>query len=249
MAKKKKVKKRLNIRGLLFLILFLYLVGMLFYTFFTMPIKNIYINGTTLLKDNDIIAIAGIKNYPSWFKLSEKSLASKIKELELVRDVKVRKKLNGKLIIDITEEIPMYYNRNTRKVVLSSGKEVDNNKKYVGIPTLVNMTTNDILSRFNEAFSKVDTDIIKMINEIVYDPDISDDITIDADRFLLKMNDGNLVYVNILNMDRLNNYKTIYAALTLKGTLLLDSYGTGDVYGLFTPFKEKEEDDTNARED
>lgn len=252
MATKKKVKKHLNIKGFLFLFLFLYLIGMLFYTFFTMPVENIYIKGTTLIKDNEIIEKGGLKNYPSLFSVSEKKLANKLQALELVKEVSIEKKLNGKLVINIVEEIPLYLNRSTNKVVLSSGKEVENNNaKYAGIPTLENVTTSETQKRFTEAFSKIDVDIIKMINEIEYDPDISEGITIDADRFLLRMNDGNLVYVNILNMDRLNNYKTIYAALTAKGTLLLDSYGTGDVYGLFTPFETQDEpkgDDDNAGE-
>lgn len=244
MTSKKKVKKHLNIKGILFLFLLLYLIGMVFYTFFTMPIKNIYIKGTTLIKDNEIIEVGGLKNYPSMFSINKKKLASKLEDIELIRSVEIEKKWNGKLIINVVEEIPLYLNRSTNKVVLSSGKEVENNSvNYAGLPTLINITTSETQTRFNEAFSEIDLDIIKMINEIEYDPDISEGITIDADRFLLRMNDGNLVYVNILNMERLNNYKTIYAALTDKGTLYLDSYNTGVVYGLFTPFLGDENDE------
>lgn len=208
------------------------------YTLFTMPIKNIYIENTTLLTDNEIIEVAHLKNYPSWIGTSKKTVEKQIKVLPLVKTVNVKKKWWGKLIINIEEAKPLFYNRNTNKVVLSNKKEVDNSYQYVGIPTLINYVPNDLLNSFITSFSKVDSDIIKMINEIEYDPDISQDITIDAERFLLRMNDTNHVYVNVINMKKLNNYKEIFAYLEdQRGTILLDSYSSDNgVVGLFTPF-------------
>ena len=56
MAELKRVKrKKLNWKALILLLLILYLIVMLFYTIFTMKIKNIYITGTSLLTDNEII--------------------------------------------------------------------------------------------------------------------------------------------------------------------------------------------------
>jgi len=168
LKKNKKVKRKLNIKAFIILLLVLYLIGMLFYTFFTMPIKNIYIKNTNFLSDNEIIEVAGIKDYPSIFKLSSKKLEEKILSLELVEKVKVSKKLNGKLIIDIDEAVPLFYVRSTDKVVLSSKKHVNNNNKYLGIPALINKVPNDLLNKFIEAFKEVDLDILKMINEIEY---------------------------------------------------------------------------------
>lgn len=238
MANSKKVRKKLNIKGLILLLLILYVIIYLLYTFLSMPIKNIYIKNTNLLTDNEIIEVAGIKDYPALFSISTKKLAKKILTLELVSQVNVEKKLNGSLVIDIEEAIPLFFNRSTDKVVLSNGKEVDNSKKYLGIPTLINYVPSDLLTDFIKAFSEIDSDIIKMVNEIEYDPDISGDITIDNERFLLRMNDGNYVYVNVINMEKLNNYKDIFAYLeNQRGTILLDSYSTDNgVVGLFTPF-------------
>ena len=126
MANVKRVKRRrINFKAVILLLLIVYLIVMLLYTFFTMPIKNIYIKNTTLLSDNDVIEVAGIKDYPSIFKLSSKKLEEKILSLELVEKVKVSKKLNGKLIIDIDEAVPLFYVRSTDKVVLSSKKHVN----------------------------------------------------------------------------------------------------------------------------
>lgn len=244
MATIKKVKKRkLNIKGLILLLLVIYLVVILFYAFFTMPIKNIYIKNTSLLKDNEIIEVAGIKDYPSIFKVNTKNLIKSISTLDLVNSVSVEKKLNGKLIITIEEAKPLFYNRNTNKVVLSNKREVDNNSKYLGIPTLINYVPTDLLNDFIKAFSNIETDIIAMVNEIEYDPDISEEVVIDNNRFLLRMNDTNHVYVNVINMKRLNDYKNVLMTIkNQRGTLYLDSYNSEN--SLFTAFTSKDTGDS-----
>ena len=245
MAELKRVKKRkLNLKAVIILLLIIYLIAMLLYTIFTMPIKNIYIKGTNLLTDNEIIELAEIKDYPAIFSISKKKLEEKISTLELVESVEVKKTLTGKLTILVKEAMPLFYNRNTNKVVLSNKKEVENNAKYLGIPTLINYVPTDILNDFIESFCEIDPDIIKMINEIEYDPDISNDITIDEYRFLLRMNDTNHVYVNIINMKRLNDYEEIFATVgDLHGTVYLDSYNADNI--IFEAFGS---DDENQNE-
>lgn len=245
MEKVKRVKKRkLNWKRVLILLLILYLIAMLLYTFFTMPIKNIYIKGTNLLTDNDIIEVANLKDYPAIFKISKSKLKKEISSLELVEDVDIKKTITGKLTITITEARPLFFNRTTNKVVLSNNKEVENNN-YLGIPTLINRVPTDILSDFITALSEIDHDIIKMINEIEYDPNISNDITIDEYRFLLRMNDSNHVYVNIINMERLNDYESVFATIgDLRGTVYLDSYNADNI--IFEAFGSDTEEETNT---
>ncbi len=244
MNKVKRVKRRLNFKAFIVLLLIIYLIAMLFYTLFTLPIKNIYIKGTTLLTDNEIIEIANIKDYPAIFKISKSKLAKQIKKLELVDSVTISKTITGKLIIEIEEAVPLFYNRNTKKVVLSNKKEVDNATRYLGIPALINYVPQDNYYDFIDAFKEIDRDIIKMINEIEYDPDISNDIVIDEDRFLLRMNDTNLVYVNVINLARLNDYKEIYATVgDLRGTIYLDSYNVDNI--IFEAFKADDEELSN----
>lgn len=236
MATYKKVKRKLNIKAFILLLLILYLIVMLFYTFFTMPIKNIYILNTKLLKDYDVIKVAGIKDYPSIFKTSSKKMESNIATLDLVNKVSVQKKLNGTLLIKIEEAKPLFYNRNTEKVVLSNNREVDS-QKYFGLPTLINYVPSDLLKDFISAFAEIDADIIAMINEIEYSPDIANEVVIDNNRFLLRMNDTNNVYVNVINMKRLNDYKNVLMTIGDKrGTLYLDSYNSEN--SLFTAFGE-----------
>ena len=249
MAELKRVKRRkLNWKAIILLLLIIYLIVMLFYTIFTMKIKNIYIIGTNLLTDNEIIETAGIKDYPAIFGTSTNKLKERISELELVDQVEIKKTLTGKLTIEITEATPLFYNRNTNKVGLSNMKEVESNSKYLGLPTLINYVPTDILNDFIESLKEIDTDIIKMINEIEYDPDISNDIVIDEYRFLLRMNDTNHVYVNIINMERLNDYEEIFATVgDLHGTVYLDSYNADNI--IFEAFSDDTEEETSGGEE
>ena len=249
MAVQKKKKKKLNVKRLILLLLILYLIVMLCYAIISMPIKNIYIKNTKLLKDNEIIEIAGIKNYPGIFKISSKKMEDKIRTLDLVSGVKVKKSIWGKVIITIEEAKPLFYNRTVEKVVLSNKKEVSSSSKYLGIPTLVNRVPSDLLETFIKSFCNIETDIIGMINEIEYNPDIAGDIVIDSNRFLLRMNDSNIVYVNTLNMKRLNDYKQVMGTIgDARGTLYLDSYNSNN--SLFTQFENQDTDvDDNKKDD
>ncbi len=240
MEKRIKKVRRLNVKALIVLLLIIYLIVMFLYEFLTLPIKNIYIKNTNFLKDNEIIEIAGLKKYPSIFKLNTKKIEKKISTLDLVKNVSVKKSILGCLTINIEERKPLFYNRTKELVVLSGNIEVAPSNKYLGIPTLVNYVPKELLEEFASSLEVVNPDIIGMINEILYDPDIKEDITIDDKRFKLTMNDKNVVYVNVLNMERLNNYIEIYASISSavegkKGILYLDSYLSEN--NLFTPFE------------
>ena len=114
---KKRKKLRINVKGLIILLLIIYLIVMLFYTIFNMKIKNIYILNTNILSDNEIIEVAKIKDYPEIFKINTKKLTNNIKQLDLVSDVKISKNIKGVLTIDIEEAKPLFYNRNNDLVV------------------------------------------------------------------------------------------------------------------------------------
>ena len=94
-----------------------------------------------------------------------------------------------------------------------------------------------------KALKKIDTNILNMISEIEYSPDIKNEKVIDKNRFLLRMNDGNYVYINLANIDNLNKYEEIYTTLdeNKKGILNLDSTSKGVVFQPFDLIKEKEE--------
>ena len=99
-----------------------------------------------------------------------------------------------------------------------------NNKAYKipnisGIPTLINYVPEEIEASFIKEFSKVDANVISQISEIEYSK-----TAFDERRFLLYMNDGNLVYITVSKTDILNKYVSIVKKLNnKKGILYLDS--------------------------
>jgi hypothetical protein len=93
----------------------------------------------------------------------------------------------------------------------------------LGVPFLINYVPDDIYERLITELASVDKESLAMVSEIEYSPSKSGDVVIDDTRFLLRMNDGNQVYINLINIDRLNTYPLIYTVFTEKGVLELDS--------------------------
>ena len=84
--------------------------------------------------------------------------------------------------------------------------------------------------------SETGADIISLISEIEYSPDVKDDVTINDSRFILRMNDGNYVYIDLVNFENLEKYKLIYSSLEEKGVLHLDGVYAGSDTIVFTSF-------------
>ena len=232
MATTKKVKvKKLSFKRVIILLLILYLVIYSLYYVFKMPIKNIYIKGTNLITDNEIISAAHIKNYPSIFKTTTLGLKKDIKKIPLVKDVKIRKSLLGKLTIEVEEYKILFYNLNNKKIVLDDEKEIDDASSYKGVPTLINYVPDTIYANLIKSLLKVDSDILSSISEIEYSPSKSNEEVIDDTRFILRMNDTNTVYANLINIKNLNHYDEIYSTLNnQKGYLYLDSSNEENFY-------------------
>lgn len=234
MKKKTKVKRKLKVHNFFLVLILFLLFSFCLVSLYQMPIQNIIITGTTYLKDSEIIETAGIKEYPSLFRISSSSMKKKLLELEFISSVRIHKSIFGRLTIEIQEEIPLFYNRNREVLVFASGKEMKTQELY-GMPILVNYVPDELYQRLLKEMKETNGDILKMISEIEYQPWKSDDVIIDDTRFFLRMNDGNVVYVNLINFEKLNNYMTIYSTLgEAKGTLQLDSsLGNGIT---FTPY-------------
>ena len=245
MAKNKKKKKlRLNYKGIFKLtVTILFLVLVISYIL-NLRIKNIYIEGTTNIKDIEIIEMAGIKDYPEIFKLNINKIKKNIKKIPLVSNVKIKRNILGKITFIIEEDKVLFYINQKGKYITSSGKMVDdNNGKYKGCPTLINQTPDNIIQKLVIGFNKVDDNIIKTINTIEYNPYIdSDGKTIDETRFKLVMNDYNTVMIDTVNIKKLNEYFDIYISLNMqetKGLLYLDTITDDNI--LFESYKSIEE--------
>ena len=220
---KGKTKKRINKKGLLVVILALYLIIMAFYYVWKLPVKTIIVKGNNLVNDNVIINAAGLDSNTKLLILSQKKVEDDVSRIPLIDKVEVKKVLDGSIIINVKEAKVLFYNKLNNNYVLSNKRETLDIENNLGIPTLNNYVPSDIYNNLITKLSKIDIDIIYLISEIEYNPDIKNDITIDGNRFLLRMNDGNTVYINLANIDKLSNYKEIFSTLDGKGILNLDS--------------------------
>jgi cell division septal protein FtsQ len=207
--KKQKRKKKLRLR-LDRLFIFLFCV-------FLFRIKNIYVTGYSYLKEQEVIQLAQISDYPSTLSNPSFQIEKNLESNYMILNAKVYKKGLSKVYIEIEENRPLFYYEYTGKTIHYDGSESD--LKYT-VPTVINYITDSYYNDFIEEMKKLDLNIISRISEIQFYPNEVDD-----NRFLLYMSDGNYVYVNIDTFNKLNKYLTILESLPNKKGILYLDYG------------------------
>ena len=231
---KKKKKLKLRVKVLFKIILFIGLVALSFNYIKELKIKNIYITGNQTIKDVTIIETLGIQDYPKIYNLKINKMEEKIKNLPLVDYVNIKRNILGKLTIEIEETKILFLYQYNNKYITANNKSIEDNMSYIGLPTLVNFTPDTVFDDLVSGLNKIDYDIVKMINEIEYTPYKAQDGTvIDNNLFTMKMNDGNTVKIDTVNIKNLNQYKTIYASLnmhTTKRIVYLDTIIEDGIY-------------------
>ena len=199
-GKKRRVFKVKNILILLFL--FLGIVGLVYYGL-TMPIKNVYIKGNYILSDGEIMKISALDKYPSFLLTSSKSIRDKIIKNSYVKDAKISKKFGNVIEVNILEYSAVFSFED--KIILSNGEIIPNTYNLSDVPILLNMIDNSsLLRRTAIKFGGVDANVLRQISEVEYQP-----VEVDGDRFLLYMNDGNLVYITLTKINKINKYNQI----------------------------------------
>ena len=215
MKKKKKNKKKIILKILIIIII----LGSLIFHFKNMKIKNIYVTGNNNLKDQEIIELAGINNYPNLFQISSRKIEKKIKLNPLIDSVKVKKTFLGKITINIKEYNLLLKNEIDNTIYLDNGQKIANDINIIGLPTLTNDVDKDILNNFLKKLNTINKDILSKISEITYSPN-----EYDKDLFLFLMNDGNYVYITTTRLDNINKYENVLLELEgKKGIIYLDS--------------------------
>ena len=226
---KKKIKKKTKIKIIPILILLLLLVIVFFLVSFFMKVKiqNIYIYGNHNISEQQIIELANLENYPGFLTTSTSSIKKKIKKNSYIQDVVVKKGLIATIKIYITEYDFLFIKENENKVVVDFNKELDSIEGLKGVPTLVNYVPDTIYKSFVEKMKNVEYETRSRISQIEYTPN-----DYDTKRFLLYMNDGNLVYLTISRFNLINKYDEIYPTLGgKKGILYLDSGNHFEIKG------------------
>ena len=216
MARRVKKKRKIKVKNVLFVfvLIVVILLGLAFLT--DVKINNIVIKGNSLYTDWEIIEKAGLYDYPSSLKTLSKTIEDKLEEDDYIKSVDVKRPGLTKVVIEIEENLPLFYYLPASKTILADKTEVTDN---FPVPTVINYVPDKIYSKFLTAISEVNYDIVKRISEIKYDPNEVDD-----GRFFLTMNDGNQVYLTLNNFDRIDDYLDIIKEFdNKKGILYLDS--------------------------
>ena len=219
MAKKKKKKRVWKIKNIIIILLVLLSIIGLFYYALKMPIKNIYIKGNNIISDDEIINITSLYEYPSFLLTKKSNLETKLEKNDYIKKATIKKKFGNVLEITITENTPIALTSDG-KLLLSTGKLLENTYELMDVPILINSIDNsEVLKSFTKKFSKINSNILRQISQIEYSP-----VNVDEERFLLYMNDSNLVYITLTKINKLNKYDRIKDKLEGKtGIIYLDA--------------------------
>lgn len=219
----RKIVKKRKIKLLNFSIVLFSLIGLFFGAYFLLqiPIQNIVIRNTQYLSDDYIIELAGIKNYPRFFLLSKKSVQKKLEKSSYIYNVKIHKKWGFILVLDVVENSPLFFNSNVNQYALTHDVLVSEDaiSREFRVPRLLNYVPDQKYKKFVSSMSNVREDTLSKISDIEYQPN-----DYDKDRFLLYMDDGNMVYLTLTKFKMINHYNVVLTQLEgHKGILYLDS--------------------------
>jgi len=227
MQKKLKKKNKIKIFPVL-IFLFICVIGYFLIQFvLDLPTKNIFIYGNSYVSDQEIIDIAGLDNYPSFLSTKISKLKKKIIKNDYIESVDIKRRFFNVFEITVREYHPLFYKDTESKMVFSNTLEKEVDTLYLDIPVLVNYVPDTIYNSFVDKVQKLNKKILEEISEIEYTPNEYDD-----SRFILYMNDGNYIYINLDRFANLDYYNDIFPTLEgNKGILYLDSGNH------FEPFK------------
>lgn len=221
MSKKIVKKRKIKLRN--FIIFLLIVIGFILCVFLivNLPTKNILIKNTDYLNDDYILDLAKLKDYPSFIMTNSYKVKNRIKKSPYVNDCKVKKKFFNVFEITIKEEQPIFYNKNNNSYLFSSGSFIkdDSINSTFRVPRLNNYVPDKKYNRFIKAMSKINVDILGKMSDIEYVPN-----DFDKDRFVVYMDDGNMVYLTLTKFKQINYYNDVVSQLEGRhGILYLDS--------------------------
>lgn len=219
----KKIVKKKKIKIIPFLIVLLVIAGLSFgvYDVLNARILNIIIKNGEYLSDDYVIDLAGIKDYPSFYLTNTISMRKKVEKSPYIIQAKIKRKFYHVLEIDLNVNHPLFINNSTNMVVFENEKTVATSSEVdlFRVPRLINYVPDDKYQSFIKGMAKIDKGILGKISDIEYTPN-----DYDKDRFLLYMDDGNMVYLTLTKFKQINYYNEVLGQLEgRKGILYLDS--------------------------
>ncbi len=219
----KKIVKKRKLKVFNFLLVLLILTGLFFGVklYLDVPLKNIIIKNSTYLNDDYIIDLAKIRNYPKYYYFSTYKIKKKLEKSSYIKSVKVKRSFFHVLTIEVVESIPLFYDSVSKKYVLDTKKKVDSDaiSSSFRVPRVINEVPDNKYNKLIKSMGLISKDILGKISDIEYQPN-----NLDKDRFLLYMDDGNMVYLTLTKFKTMNYYNKVLSQLEgHKGILYLDN--------------------------
>ena len=219
----KKIVKKRKIKLLNFLVFLLVLSVLSFsvYLLLQIRVKNLIVTGTNYINDDTVLEIAKVKDYPKFILTSNYKVKKALEKYPYIKSAKLLRKWPFTFEIKIEEAKALFYNINDNSYVLDNDKSIKESKsEYVfRVPRLLNYVPDKKYKSFKENMAKVNADILSKISDIEYQPN-----DYDKDRFLLYMDDGNMVYLTLTKFKMINHYNDVLKQLeNHKGILYLDN--------------------------
>ncbi len=215
-TQKKVIKrKRLNVKRASIFALSIIVISILIWFLFTLKTESVIVSGNSYVNDSEIIKKSKVLE-KKYLLLSNRNVCKNVKKNIFIDTCEIKKSWLLKVEIVVSENKPLFFYKENDKTALSNGIFTEQKNIY-GVPTLINYVPKKILNKFISGLKDINSDIIQSISEIEYTPSQnSDGEYIDEERFMLSMNDGNIVYINIRNLNVLNKYEKIYASIGSK---------------------------------
>ena len=221
MTKKLVKKKKLKLLPCFIVLLLFGGLSFLVYFFLNLPIKNLIVKNTVYLNDDYFLELAGVKDYPSFWLLSTNEIEKKLETSPYILEADVERNFFHVLVISVTENKPLFINNTNHTVVFADKEEVkiDEEIDLFRVPRLINYVPDNKYKTFVKGMANIKKDILGKISDIEYQPN-----DYDKDRFLLYMDDGNMVYLTLTKFDMINYYNDVLSQLeNKKGILYLDN--------------------------
>ena len=213
----KKKKKKRKLKNVAFVFLALMVLGIVVFSLSLIKVRGYYVLGNNYLDEESILKECKLDNSSSYLFTQTFLVNRKCKNNKLIKEVNVDHTNTLEIKVTITEYKILF--KEGKYSVIETGKKIEDNNDNA--PVLINEVENkEVYANFIKKMNKVDNEILSIISEIKYDPNDVDD-----ERFLITMNDGNMVYITLSKITKVNSYPSIIKTVeNRKGILYLD-YG------------------------
>ena len=218
----KKIVKKRKLRVFRLLLIIFVPIGLFFgvYSYLNLPICNLIVKGNNYLEDDYILKLAGVYDYPSFWLTKLSKGEKKLENSNYIVNADIKRKMFRVVEINVVENRALFAKDIDKKIVFEDKKEVNVRDDYsFRVPRLLNYVPDKKYKSFIKGMSSINTDILAKISDIEYVPN-----DLDKDRFLLYMDDGNMVYLTLTKFKMINYYNDVLEQLEdRKGILYLDN--------------------------